>query len=95
MNTIDFEESNDNKAATEHNVQSTCLGHNSERVSSTKKRRTRGRNRPRPPSRRYRWKETIFGRGYPDLCALREGPYRPRQEMAKQADSADGGDRSE
>lgn len=57
-----------------------CSENNSDTARPTKKPRTRGRNRPRPSSRRYRWKEAIFGRGYPDLRALREGPYRPHQE---------------
>lgn len=46
-----------------------------------KKSFSRGRNIPRLPFQRYRWKGAIFGSGYPDLCALRKGqPYQPRQE---------------
>lgn len=60
-------------------------------ASTTKPSRQRGRNRPQTASRRYRWKEAIFGRGYPDLCALREGqPYRASQEARLDADKSKG-----
>jgi hypothetical protein len=47
---------------------------NSGDEKATRKART-----PTRRSRRYTWKESIFGRGYPDLCALREGPYYPER----------------
>lgn len=68
-----------------------CSEDTSDTTRPTKKPRTRGQNRPRPPARRYRWKESIFGRGYPDLCALREGqPYRAFQEAVHEADEHKG-----
>lgn len=44
------------------------------REDAASKRKT-GR-RARRPGGRYTWKESIFGRGRPDLCAIEGEPYR-------------------
>ena len=83
MYQIDFQTVDLTNVANDNKPRRDCLDHTSGRISAPKKRRTRGRNQPRPASRRYRWKEEIFGKGYPDWCALQDGPYRPHQDVAK------------
>ena len=85
MYQIDFQAVDLTKVANDNKARRDCIDHTSERISTPKKRRTRGRNQPRPTSRRYRWKEEIFGKGYPDWCALQDGPYWPSQEAPKKS----------
>ena len=77
MTKLNFEKLNKQKLVRKRNGESDCTNYSQIRATSAKKRRTRGRNVPRPAMQRYRWKEEIFGKGCPDLLALREGPYQP------------------
>ena len=94
MTKFNFEKLNKDMLVKKRDEQNPCSDQPPQRIPSDKKRRTRGRNRPRPQTQRYRWKEAIFGKGYPDMCALKEGAYRPRQAKAKQSKADPGNDSS-